>query len=151
EAETVRHKADYYVLHDHLEEVNEPLYFHQFIERAGRHRLRFLAEADFNMMLLNDFAPNVIETLNRIAPEILKREQYIDFLRNRHFRQTLLVREDAQSSGALSPERAMSLWIASEARATNPGSDPRSSAAEEFRMPSGSGIRTPYPISKAAM
>ena len=151
EAEIVRRKGDYYVLHDHLEEVNEPLYFHQFIERASRHRLRFLAEADFNMMLLNDFAPKVVETLARIAPEVLKREQYIDFLRNRHFRQTLLVREDVQFTNALSPERTMSLWIASEVRATNPGADPRSSAAEEFRTPNGSGIKTPHPISKAAM
>jgi hypothetical protein len=44
-----------------------------------------------------------------------------------------------------------SLWVASAARASDGGGDPRSTAANEFRMPDGSGLRTPHPISKAAM
>jgi SAM-dependent methyltransferase len=51
EAELLRKQADYYILHDHLEEVNEPLYFHQFIERAARHGLGYLGEANFAAML----------------------------------------------------------------------------------------------------
>ena len=51
EAEFLRTQADYYILHDHLEEVNEPVYFHQFAERAARHGLGYLGEANFATML----------------------------------------------------------------------------------------------------
>ncbi len=94
EAEYLRKQADYYILHDHLEEVNEPLYFHQFIERAARHGLGYLGEANFATMLGTGFSPKVIETLARVAPDVLKREQFIDFLHARTFRETLLVRSD---------------------------------------------------------
>ena len=36
---------DTYLLHEHLEEYNEPLYFHQFIDRAAEKDLQYLGEA----------------------------------------------------------------------------------------------------------
>jgi cyclopropane fatty-acyl-phospholipid synthase-like methyltransferase/methyltransferase-like protein len=151
EAEQLRRKQDYYVLHDHLEEFNEALFFHQFAARATRHGLAFLAEAEFRMMQVDGLPAPVAHALNRMAPEILQREQLTDFLRNRIFRQTLLVHDDAPIDRALTPERVHSLWVASAARAADGGSDPSSAAPVEFRMPDGSGLRTPHPISKAAM
>lgn len=150
EAEQLRRKGDYYVLHDHLEEFNEALYFHQFAARAARHRLAFLAEADFRTMLLDGLPVQVAQTLDRMASDTLQREQLTDFLRNRNFRQTLLVHDEAPIDRSLTPERVAALWVASAARAAN-GGDPRSAAPDEFRMPDGSGLRTPHPISKAAM
>jgi hypothetical protein len=94
EAEELRRKQDYYVLHDHLEEFNEALFFHQFAARAARHGLAFLAEADFRTMQIGGLPAPVARTLDRMAPDILQREQLTDFLRNRIFRQTLLVHED---------------------------------------------------------
>src|SRR5207248_7297064 len=35
ELEGVRTRADHYLYHEHLEAVNDPLYFHQFAEQAG--------------------------------------------------------------------------------------------------------------------
>jgi cyclopropane fatty-acyl-phospholipid synthase-like methyltransferase/methyltransferase-like protein len=151
EAEQLRRKQDYYVLHDHLEEFNEALFFHQFAARAARHGLAFLAEAEFRMMQIDGLPAPVAQTITRMAPEIVQREQLTDFLRNRNFRQTLLVHDDAAIDRALAPERVNALWVASAARASSDGGDPRSPAAEEFRMPDGSGLRTPHPISKAAM
>jgi cyclopropane fatty-acyl-phospholipid synthase-like methyltransferase/methyltransferase-like protein len=150
EAEQLRRKADYYVLHDHLEEFNEALYFHQFAARAAQHRLAFLAEAEFRTMLLGGLPAPVAQTLARMAPGTLEREQLSDFLRNRNFRQTLLVHDNAAIDRVLTPERLDSLWVASAARSTDSG-DPRSSSAQDFRMPDGSGLRTPHPITKAAM
>ena len=47
EAQRIRREPDGYIFHEHLEEVNEPVYFHEFMARAARHGLRYLAEADF--------------------------------------------------------------------------------------------------------
>ncbi|MEP6997896.1 MAG: class I SAM-dependent methyltransferase [Betaproteobacteria bacterium] len=151
EAEQLRSEGDYYVLHDHLEEFNEALFFHQFAARAARHRLAFLAEADYRTMLVGGLPDQVEQVLDRMASDILQREQLTDFLRNRNFRQTLLVHDPAPIDRALGPERMNSFWVASAARSAGAGGDPRSMAADEFRMPDGSGLRTPHPISKAAM
>ena len=101
EAEQLRREPDYYVLHDHLEEFNEALFFHQFAARAACHGLAFLAEAEFRMMQIDGLPVPVAHTLNRMAPGILEREQLTDFLRNRTFRQTLLVREGRSNRSRL--------------------------------------------------
>ena len=37
--------AGQYVLHEHLEEVNHPVYFHQFVDHAAAHGLQYLWES----------------------------------------------------------------------------------------------------------
>ena len=81
------------MFHEYLEENNEPVYFHQFAAAAQRHGLQYLAEADFSSMLLSNFPPQVAETLRRIGADIIRVEQYMDFVRSRMFRQTLLVHQ----------------------------------------------------------
>ena len=44
ELDYITARDDAYLLHDHLESVNLPIYFHEFVERAGRHGLRYVAE-----------------------------------------------------------------------------------------------------------
>jgi methyltransferase-like protein len=83
-----RHQ-DAYLLHDHLENINEPLYFHEFMERAARQDLAYLGDTDLFTMYPDNLAGDVAATLQKI-PEIIKAEQYMDFIRNRRFRSTLL-------------------------------------------------------------
>jgi SAM-dependent methyltransferase len=151
EADHLRKQPDYYILHDHLEEVNEPLYFYQFMERAARHGLGYLGEADFTTMLGGEFAPHVAQTLARVAPDVLRREQFMDFLRARTFRETLLVHEGVTLTRKLSPLRVMSLRVASKARPLRDNPDLHSNAVEEFRTPEGKGMSTSGRITKAAM
>jgi len=151
EAQYVRRQPDFDILHDYLEEVNEPLYFHQFMERAARHGLRYLAEANFRSMLAGDLSPQVQQTLSSIAPDLLQREQFMDFLRNRTFRETLLVRQAAVPTRKLSPERVFPLHIATHARPLRDVPDERSTATEEFHAPDGSRLTTTRPLTKAAM
>jgi methyltransferase-like protein/SAM-dependent methyltransferase len=88
EAEILNHHSDSYLFHEHLEENNEPLYFHQFIDRAATAGLQYLGEADFNSMIAENFAPETAAILQN-AP-LLRQEQYMDFLRNRMFRSSVL-------------------------------------------------------------
>lgn len=83
-----RHR-DAYLLHDHLEDINEPVYFHEFMERAARLDLAYLGDTDLFTMYPDNLDGNVAATLQKI-PEIIKAEQYMDFIRNRRFRSTLL-------------------------------------------------------------
>jgi methyltransferase-like protein/cyclopropane fatty-acyl-phospholipid synthase-like methyltransferase len=151
ELENLRKSSDSYLLHEHLEEVNEPVYFHQFAERAAQHGLKYLGEAEFNSMLASNFPPQVTETLRRVAPDIIRMEQYMDFLRNRTFRQTLLVHDRLAPNRNVTGERLAGLYVASSARALSERPDVRSDVREEFRSPSGATLATVTPITKAAM
>jgi methyltransferase-like protein/ubiquinone/menaquinone biosynthesis C-methylase UbiE len=88
EAAILAGQGDAYLFHEHLEDDNEPLYFHQFTDRAAAAGLQYLADADFSTMLSANFGQE-IAVLLKDAPR-LAREQYLDFLRNRTFRCSLL-------------------------------------------------------------
>ena len=93
ESEMIRQMPDGYFFHDHLEQENNPLYFHEFVERAAKHDLQYLADADLSTMTARDFSPETQDTLRVLSSgQLTRMEQYLDFLRNRPFRCSLLVR-----------------------------------------------------------
>ncbi len=47
ELDVIRKTRDSYILHEHLENENNPIYFYEFIERAEAHDLQYLGEAHF--------------------------------------------------------------------------------------------------------
>src|SRR5262249_25122920 len=59
ELDPLRQAPDYYILHEYLADINEPLYFSQFVERAYAHGLQYLADAEFATMLALRFPPQV--------------------------------------------------------------------------------------------
>ena len=150
EAARLRQQPDFYIFHEHLEEVNQAFYFHEFMERATAHGLRYLGESEIKLMLTHDLAPNVVAMLSRVAPDLLQREQFLDFLRNQMFRQTLLVREATTLNRTLSPERVLSLHVATKATA-RPVPDASPDAAMEFHSTHGSALKTRRALTKAAM
>lgn len=88
EAEMLSKSDNSYLFHEHLEEVNEPLYFHEFVRRVDQAGMRYLADAAIQTMVAQRFDDQAAEIL-RNAP-LLRREQYMDFLRNRMFRNSLI-------------------------------------------------------------
>jgi SAM-dependent methyltransferase len=115
EVERLGRASDSYLFHEHLEQTNAPLYFHQFIERAEQAGLLYLSEASVSDMLTSHFPPVVAETLERISPDILHLEQYMDFVRNRQFRQTLLCHAGSKPVRALTPAFLRDLLVSSQA------------------------------------
>jgi methyltransferase-like protein len=87
EVKAVLERSTDSLFHDELEENNEPVYFRDFARHAGRYGLQFVGEAEPHVM----FDP--AGPLTWLADDVLEREQYLDFLRARRFRQTLLCRE----------------------------------------------------------
>jgi len=85
-------QPDNFLLHDILGEENTPFYFHDFVSRAARHGMQYLCEPNIAEMLTANFPEKVREALGQLNNQIVAQEQYMDFLRNRSFRQTLLCR-----------------------------------------------------------
>jgi SAM-dependent methyltransferase/methyltransferase-like protein len=83
---------DYYLLHEYLERFNAPCYFLELLERAGEHGLAYLAEAQPWIMFAVNYGDEVAQPLlKEYAHSQMLLEQYLDFVVNRQFRQTLLV------------------------------------------------------------
>jgi SAM-dependent methyltransferase len=122
-----------YLIHEYLEATNLPLYFHQFIARAGRHGLQYLADAEIGIAEIETLPPAVGERLRALAGDRLELEQYLDFVRNRTFRRTLLCRQGIPLELAMKPERMRRFHAASPVRPEAEAPDVRSAAAERFR------------------
>src|SRR5262245_17007937 len=88
--ELLKDQPDEYLLHDHLEETNEPLYLYQFMERAEQHGLQYLADAESSALIGSYLPPQFARTVQELATTPLELEQLMDFLYIRSFRQTLL-------------------------------------------------------------
>lgn len=96
-------QPDNFIVHDLLEDENTPFYFFDFVSRAGRHGLQYLSEPNVSEMLAGNFPDKVRETLALLNNHIVAQEQYMDFLRNRAFRQTLLCRSKVELKRNLAP------------------------------------------------
>jgi methyltransferase-like protein/SAM-dependent methyltransferase len=140
-----------FLLHDELEQVNEPLYFHEFMSHAARHGLQYLGEAEFRTMLGSNFAPGVMAHLNELSSSVIDLEQYMDYFRNRTFRQTLLCHESVVVSRSLRPEILRQLYVASNAHPVEAELDPQAPTVVQFRGIDGATLSTDHPVSKAAM
>jgi methyltransferase-like protein/SAM-dependent methyltransferase len=142
---------DSYIFHEHLEELNEPVLFHEFVARAAGHGLQFLAEADRATLSMERQLPRAaVSALTRLTDDIIAREQYLDFLTNRMFRQTLLCRQDIPLRRQLSSESLSSFHVASRARCVSSRPDIQSDKVEKFRGPNKAIASTGHAISKMA-
>lgn len=118
---------------EHLQAENRPCFFSEFAGRAAQHGLSYLGEADFSAMVIGNFPPRIAEALGRIGPDLTRQEQYMDFLRNRAFRQSLLVHAQSPIDRNIGADRLSGLFIASPC---SPGiQGPEGSL--EFRHPNG--------------
>ena len=88
---------DYYLLHEYLEPYNLPCYLSEFAARARRHQLSYLGDSEQQSMFVGNLGNQVAEPLLReCGNDQVVLEQYMDFLRNRQFRHTLLVHGQQQ-------------------------------------------------------
>ena len=149
ELDLLRNLKDYYLFHEHLEDANRPIYFHEFAEQAARLGLQYLGEADFSAMLASNFQKQVADTLKQVSNDIIRTEQYMDFLRNRTFRQTLFCRKEVTLKRNLGPSDMRNFYFASSAKPVSEKPDICSATPEQFRDQAGHTLTTTNPLVKA--
>jgi methyltransferase-like protein/SAM-dependent methyltransferase len=151
ETERWKTHSDSFMLHDELEEVNEPFYFYQFAERAARHGLQYLTDANFSDVFPGNLPPQVRENLFKMAHSLVEMEQYMDFIRGETFRRTLLVHEGVPITRSVRADRLPTLYISSPAAPVSVNPDMHSVSIEQFRNAEGATLTIDHPASKAAM
>jgi methyltransferase-like protein len=135
--------------HDELAEVFAPLYFHQFMEHARQHDLQFLGEADFFDMVPRGLTPKAVEVLDKIADDIVLREQYLDFMRGRHFRKTLLCHPDVPLNRTIKPDCVRRYLISTFAMPESPAPNSEPGVEETFQSGAGAKLSTADPLARA--
>jgi SAM-dependent methyltransferase len=140
------------VFHDDLAPVNHPVYFHQFMEHAGAHGLQFLSEAEYYSMQPVGFDSETVRTLKLLgAGDRVQEQQYLDFLKCRRFRQTLLCRREARLDPSPAVGRVTQCGISCPARPASGEMELFADAAEEFRTDDGASMTTNNPFARAAI
>ncbi len=151
ELESLARRRPETVYHDELSDVNAPVYFCQFAEHAARHHLKYLGEADFSELQDYTYPREVADTLRRLgAKSLIDKEQYMDFLKGRRFRQTLLCHQQVGFDRRVGPERIWNLYASARVQPVSPQPDLHW-AEEEFRSPEGASLRSNHPLAKAAL
>jgi methyltransferase-like protein len=151
QAESLAKDADYYLYHEHLEELNQPFYFREFVEKARQAGLDYLGEA-WHHTVIDDLPEEVQEGLQAISSDIIDLEQFVDFLGSRTFRRTLLVHEGTRIVRTPEPAVMEPLYVSALARPESLGTDVTSVEAEKFTLDDGhSAATTNVPILKAAL
>jgi SAM-dependent methyltransferase len=152
EGQHLSETAPWAVYHDDLADTNRAFYLHEFVADARRHRLQYLGEADFFEMEAAAYPEALVDALDRFAgTDVVVKEQYLDFIKGRRFRQTLLCRDEVVLDRSLGPERIAELYVASPARPVSASPDLREGVAELFRGPRGAALETDCAAAKIAL
>jgi methyltransferase-like protein/2-polyprenyl-3-methyl-5-hydroxy-6-metoxy-1,4-benzoquinol methylase len=151
EAERVRGMPDSYLFHEHLEAVNTPVYFHEFVAAASAHGLQYLGDVDVATMYPVDLSAEAREALKGMARTLIDVEQYLDFVRNRRFRRTLLCHAGVPLDHKLAPQRLFDLWLASSARPVPRADDSSPPERVEYKTLAGRSVPTSDPLMKSAL
>jgi len=145
--------ADSYLLHDELETFNSPCYFYEMLGRASAHGLAFLAEAHPEAMVPGNYGPKVADyLLEKCGGVQVLVEQYLDFVADRTFRETLLVHAERAQQIQYNPDpaRLRRFHIAASAPAVD-GETRLDHSRQEFEQTDGATLFTNDPGIKAAL
>ncbi len=131
-----------YVAHDHLESENTQFYFHEFAAALGQHGLQYVGDSDIAQMYVENIPEDAAEKLKAVT-DILRQEQYMDFIRNRRFRSSIVCSESAALNRNLRQEAIHDFYLSSSIKPDE--ADIKAEAADtRFRDRSGNVVFTAH-------
>src|SRR6185295_2729880 len=85
---------------DERGEVNEPIYFEQFVHQIEAHGLKHVAPASPSMEMLRWVSPAQLAKIKSFTNSELEREQYMDFMTGPTFRSSVICHAEAHVTPA---------------------------------------------------
>ena len=113
ELEMLTKVDDSYIAHEFLESENQAYYFTDFLKAAAQHKLAYLGDADPSTMVADNLPAQASSTLKSLNLNLLATEQYMDFVRNRMFRSTLLCHADSPINRNIDPIKLQDFEVSS--------------------------------------
>lgn len=149
EIETLATVNDSYIVHEELEAENHPVYFSDFAQAAEAAGLRYMCEA-YPSVTDVQLSSELRDQLRQLSADEIQYEQYLDFVRNRTFRRSLLCRADRTIAREPEPGALQSMFLRARCapEASNDSSEP---GTEVFRTSAGVSITMSHPLVRAAL
>lgn len=138
-----------YLYFEYLAEHHSPVLFRDFARSCEAAGLRYLCDTELHTLFPASLGDSVEAALADLE-DGLDVEQWLDFIGNRSFRQSLLIRDDAEAEEVLSLERFATLSLCADLRA--PAKIPlRDSRPVELSRPGGGTVEVSHPLTKAVL
>ncbi len=138
------------IIHDDLGDFNQPFYFHEFINEAEKYDLQFLSEAEYFHEKYTSFDSEAVKFLDQID-DVIRREQYLDFFKNRRFRQTLLCHKNVNIKRKVAEDFFDDLKIVCDLRPQSEKTDFAPDKVEKFIKSGNEGVSINHSLTKAAL
>lgn len=103
ECQIIEESDDSFLFHEYITEGNTEFYFTDFVEKASAYGLKYLADCTLPAMSTLNLPNKAAAKLSELT-DIVKQEQYMDFVFNRRFRNTLLCSSSAEIERNLGPK-----------------------------------------------
>jgi methyltransferase-like protein len=140
------------IIHDDLSAFNQPFYFHECMSEAEKFNLQFLSEAEYFSDKYTGFDREVVKVLDQFGDdEIIRREQFFDFLKNRRFRQTLLCHKNANIKRKVTEDFFDELQIVCDLKPESDAPDFSPQKVEKFQKAGKENLTIDHPLTKAAL
>lgn len=154
--------SDALLFHDDLAEIATPFYLHEFVEHANHHGLAFLAEAELSESQMREVPESAGRLMEELPEDVVVREQYLDFFKNRMFRQTLLCHAQAPVRRELDESEIERFAVSAQVEPVEDEVDPDearqpvahaapAAVSETFATPEGMTLSTSESLVRAAM
>ena len=151
EWESLEGERDEYLFHELLEEHNHPCWFHEFVARAAASGLTYVADAKLGPRSASSIPPELAEALADVETDRVEREQYVDFLEKRSFRQSLLCRSERTPLSEPDPSALDLFHVTTSVRPLEPPVDLSPGVPAAFVTHRGARLTTNDPRMKAVL
>ena len=139
------------VFHDDLADINQPFYLYEFVEQIEGKGLQYLSEADPASMNSGDLPAEARKALNALGDDLIKREQYLDFIKCRRFRSSLICRSGLSPDRDPQPNVLERLLVASHVDSEGSTDDIADAVPMKFIGPNGATLEINHPLTKASL
>jgi SAM-dependent methyltransferase len=147
----IAHRINDEVVHfDHLADVNDACYLYELAAELPARSLEYLADASYASMMPNLIPAAAVAVMDAFGDDLVRRQQYLDFLKNRTFRMSLLVRCGGDRSRSSAFELFSRCRLASAARPAIPEPDLDGPTPVSFRVTNAS-ARVARPLTRRAL
>ncbi|MBN8920918.1 MAG: methyltransferase regulatory domain-containing protein [Rhizobiales bacterium] len=148
----VAEKTDEVLYHDDLDANARPFLFHEVAEAAEREGLQYLSESPIARSIFGAipaFSRALVEQVP--AEQVVVREQYLDLLIGRWFRETLFCRADVPLRREINVQTVSGLSVAGDFHADEAAPPLATHASATFRSEAGDALEVEEPLIKAAL
>lgn len=92
--EEIINMQDYYVGHEQLEDINDPMYLHEFVDLLRKENLEYISDVALRLSIASVYNQSTVEKLQQLSQgDHVIKEQCLDFILDTKFRRALICKK----------------------------------------------------------